>query len=80
MLTWNLRASNTFSDVDTVDSCGTRMTNEEVVEEGPASRQMDYIFMSGNANVDAAWVDDLMGFGVISDHRPVVCVRTFRAA
>ena len=48
------------------------------MEEGPASRQLGYIFVSDNANVDAAWVDSLMGFGMRSDHRPVVCVRTFR--
>ena len=43
------------------------MTVEEVDGEGPASRQLDYIFTTDNANMDAAWVDDLMGFGVRSD-------------
>ena len=77
LLTWNLRAANTSSSFDTVDNCGTRMTSEEVAEGGNASRQLDYIFVSDNAGVDISWVH-LMGFGVRSDHKPVVCVRTFR--
>ena len=77
LLAWNLRAANTFSSFDNINNCGTRMTNEEVTEGGPASRQLDYIFVSDNAGKDISWVDNLMGFGVRSDHKPVVCVRTF---
>ena len=78
LLTWNLRAANTFSSFDNVDNCGTRMTSEEVAEGGNAWQQLDYIFVSDNAGVDTSWVDNRMGFGVRSDHKPVVCVRTFR--
>ena len=78
MLAWNMRAANTFSISDTVDSCGTRMASEEVAEGGPASRLLAYIFVSDSASVDTACVDNLMGFGVRRDHKPAVCVRTLR--